>query len=56
MIINEYEEFFADIRDSGAGTFEITIPIRIAKAMGLQVGSRLKVLIKKSDLNVEKNE
>lgn len=44
----EYETFYADVRNAGDGKIkEITIDYKVAEAMDLQFGDRVKVLIKK---------
>ena len=48
MVIGNYEQFIANVRDSGSDTLEITIESKVAKFMGLKAGDLVKVQIKKS--------
>ena len=41
------DSFVATLRESGS-SLEITIPINLTKFMGLKVGDKIKVLIKKT--------
>ena len=49
-MINEFETFFATIRDSGDGkSKEITVDKKVSDFMGLDIGDVVKVMIKKTD-------
>ena len=47
-MMSEYETFFADVRDRGDGKGkEITVESKLSEYMGLEVGDRVKVMIRK---------
>ena len=52
---NQTESFFATIRTSGTGSYEITIPLKIAKYMNLNFNEDVKVVISKIQ-QIEKEE
>ena len=46
---NEFETFYDEIKDAGNGVLRVTIPDKLIKFVGFEVGDKVKVMIKKAD-------
>ena len=53
MSEKQSDPFFAEIRETAVGTFEVTIPIRNIKYEGWKRGDTLKITAAKIDLPKE---